>query len=122
MKKTGRMTGFKRMAEPGQAVYRGLRFTGDKFVKTQVIGRFLARDTDSRTGTEQVAVTPANYVIAYDGVSLTTGSPPTCFSSNRAAKEQACLTTSCGWMRIRLRRCGSGATSSSCLRSSAQWK
>jgi hypothetical protein len=37
LKKTGRMTGFKWMAQPGQAVYRGLRFTGDKFVKTRRI-------------------------------------------------------------------------------------
>ena len=73
LKKTGRMTGFKRMAQPVQPVYRGLRFTGDRFVKTQVIARFLAHDTDSRTETEQISVTPANYVIAYEGISAYNG-------------------------------------------------
>ena len=73
LKKRGRMTGFRRIVRPGEVVYRGLRFTGDKFVKTQVIARFLARDTDSRAHSEEIGVTPANYVFAYDGVSAYNG-------------------------------------------------
>jgi hypothetical protein len=111
LKKSGRVTGFKRMAQPGEAVYRGLRFTGDKLVKTQVIARFIARDTDSRTETEQIALTPANYVIAYDGVSAYNGLTAYGFLLKPRRKGQACFTASCAWMRIRLRRCDSGAIS-----------
>jgi hypothetical protein len=73
LKKQGSMTGFKRIVRPGEVVYRGLRFTGDKFVKTQVIARFLARDTDSRAETEEIGVTPANYVFIYGGKSAYNG-------------------------------------------------
>jgi hypothetical protein len=69
MKRYGSMTGFKRIVQPGQVVYRGLRFTGDKFVKTQVIARYLSRDTYPSAQTADIAVTPANYVFAFNGVS-----------------------------------------------------
>ncbi len=73
LKKNGSMTGIRRIVQPGAVVYRGLRFTGDKFVKTQVIARFLAHDTDSGTQTNEASVTPANYVFQYDGVSAYNG-------------------------------------------------
>ena len=43
----GSMTGLKLVSYTGQVVYRGLRFTGDKLVKTAVIARFLSNDTES---------------------------------------------------------------------------
>ena len=45
--KQGSMTGLKLVSYTGQVVYRGLRFTGDKLVKTAVIARFLSHDTES---------------------------------------------------------------------------
>lgn len=69
LKQHGGMTGFKRIAQPGQVVYRGLRFTGDRLVKTQVIARFLARDTRPPAQAGQIAVVPANYVFRFDRVS-----------------------------------------------------
>src|SRR6266478_5411298 len=44
LKKQGSMSGLKVVSRTGQNVYRGLRFTGDKLVKTAVIARFLAND------------------------------------------------------------------------------
>jgi hypothetical protein len=67
------MIGFKRIVPPGEVVYRGLQFSGDKFVKAQIIARFLAHDTDSRRQSADVDVTPANYVFAYDGGSSYNG-------------------------------------------------
>ena len=65
LKKHASMTGFKRIVRPGQVIYRGVRFTGDNFVRNQVIARFLTHDRDpSEQG--DVAITPANYVINFD--------------------------------------------------------
>ena len=68
LKKHGGMTGFKRIAPPGQVVYQSLRFTGDKLVKTQLIARFLARDTNPPAQAADIAVTPANYIFEFDRV------------------------------------------------------
>jgi len=65
LNKQGSMTGFRWIVGPGQVVYQGLRFTGDTFVRNQVIARFLARD---RNPSEQgaIGVTPANYALIFD--------------------------------------------------------
>ena len=68
LKKHASMTGFKRVVRPGQIVYRGLRFTGDNVVKTQVIARFLARETKPPQPAGDVGVTPRNYIFAFDKV------------------------------------------------------
>ncbi len=59
------MTGFKRIVQPGHIVYRGLRFSGDSLVKTQVIGRFLARETNPAPGAD-TRVTVGNYTFALE--------------------------------------------------------
>ena len=69
LKKRGSMTGFKWIGQPGHIVYRGLRFTGDNVIKTQVIARFLARETNPPRQTEDVSVTPANYALVFERVS-----------------------------------------------------
>jgi len=69
LKKRGSMTGFKRIVQPGHIVYRGLRFTGDNVVKTQVIARFLARETNPPEQAGDIAVTPRNYTFAFDRAS-----------------------------------------------------
>jgi len=68
LKKSGSMTGFKRLIQPGQAVYRGLRFTGDNLVKTQVIARFLAHETNTPDQAENVSVTRLNYRFEFEKV------------------------------------------------------
>jgi hypothetical protein len=65
LNKRASMSGFKRIVEPGHIVYRGLRFTGDNLVKTQVIARFLARESDASGETGDIAVTRRNYVFAF---------------------------------------------------------
>jgi hypothetical protein len=73
LKKTGSMSGLKVVSQTGQSVYRSIRFTGDKLVKTGVIARFLANDTkppDRDAGTD---VTRQNYSFVYDRTSSYNG-------------------------------------------------
>ena len=67
--KRGSMTGFKLVSYTGRVVYRGLRFTGDKLVKTAVIARFLSNDTGPAVRTDDVAVSRQNYWFTYDKTS-----------------------------------------------------
>ena len=67
--KQGSMTGLKLVSYTGQVVYRGLRFTGDKLVKTAVIARFLSNDTDPAVRTADVAVSRQNYWFTYNKIS-----------------------------------------------------
>ena len=69
LKKHGTMTGLRWIIQPGRIVYRGLRFTGDNLVKTQVIARFLARETNPAEKTQDTGITPLNYSIRFDRVS-----------------------------------------------------
>ena len=69
LKRRATMTGFKRIVRPGQIVYHGLRFTGDNVVKTQVITRFLARETKPPQPAGNVSVTPQNYSFEFEKVS-----------------------------------------------------
>jgi len=69
MHKQGSMSGLKLVSYTGQIVYRGLRFTGDKLVKTAVIARFLDHDTNPAERTGDVAVSRQNYWFTYDRTS-----------------------------------------------------
>ena len=69
LRKRGSMTGSKWIIRPGQAVYRGLHFSGDNFIKTQVIARFLARDSNSPAPVGDTGVTPLNYTFRFDRAS-----------------------------------------------------
>ena len=64
--KQGGMSGLKLVSSTGQIVYHGLRFTGDKLVKTAVIARFLAHDTNPAERTADVAVSRQNYWFTYN--------------------------------------------------------
>ena len=78
--KQGSMTGLKLVSYTGQVVYRGLRFTGDKLVKTAVIARFLSNDSDTAGRSADVAVSRQNYWFTYNKVSDYNGVPRTYFS------------------------------------------
>ena len=66
LRKQGSMSGLKLVSYTGQVVYRGLRFNGDKLVKTAVIARFLAHETNPAERTGDVAVSLQNYWFTYD--------------------------------------------------------
>ena len=69
LKKQGSMSGLKVVSRTGQNVYRGLRFTGDKLVKTAVIARFLANDAKPPGRDAGADVTRQNYSFIYDRTS-----------------------------------------------------
>jgi hypothetical protein len=63
------MVGLKVVSRTGQTVYRGLRFTGDKLVKTAVIARFLANDAKPPERGADTDVTRQNYSFVFDRTS-----------------------------------------------------
>lgn len=69
LRKQGGMSGLKLVSCTGQIVYRGLRFTVDKLVKTAVIARFLAHDTNPAERTGDIAVSRQNYWFTYSKTS-----------------------------------------------------
>src|SRR3981189_278791 len=69
LKKQGRMSGLKMVSRTGQAVYSGLRFTGDNLVKTAVIARFLANDGNPHEAAAETRVTRQNYSFSYQSTS-----------------------------------------------------
>ena len=71
--KQGSMNGLKLVSQTGRVVYRGLRFTGDKLVKTAVIARFLSNDMEPAVRTADVAVSRQNYWFTYNKISSYNG-------------------------------------------------
>src|SRR5882724_11259817 len=69
LKKDGSMTGVKVISRTGQAMYRGLQFSGDKLIKTAVIARFLANDAKPSERFAGSDITRQNYSIVYDRTS-----------------------------------------------------
>jgi len=67
--KEGSMNGLKLVSRTGQVIYRGLQFTGDRLIKTAVIARFLANDTNPMARTDDLAVSRQNYWFVYDKTS-----------------------------------------------------
>ncbi len=66
LRKHGSMSGLKRISQAGRSVYSGLRFTGDNFVKTAVIARFLANEAEPPEPAADTAVSRQNYSFIYD--------------------------------------------------------
>jgi hypothetical protein len=73
LKKQGSMSGLKAVSRTGQTVYRDLRFTGDQFIKTSVIARFLAHDVKPPEAVAGTGVTRQNYSLLYDRTSTYNG-------------------------------------------------
>ncbi len=59
------MRGVKLLSETGHVAYRGLQFTGDKLIKTDVIARFLSQDADLQERHNDAAVDRTNYSFTY---------------------------------------------------------
>jgi hypothetical protein len=63
--KQGTMRGIKVISRTGQVAYRGLRFTGDRLVKTAVIARFLANEVQPPEQVAKFGITRQNYTFEY---------------------------------------------------------
>jgi hypothetical protein len=69
LKKHGRLRALRRISNLGRITYEALRFEGDNTVKKDVIGRYLAAETEAQSnGASSLAVTPANYKFKYRGL------------------------------------------------------
>jgi hypothetical protein len=65
LKKHGSMKGFELISRAGRTAYRGLQFTGDNLVKTNVIARFLSNNADRPERPTDTAVNRENYTFTY---------------------------------------------------------
>ena len=61
----------KRYAAPRTLMFKALRFTGDSFIKTNVILRLLQSEVEhlQKDDPTLTAITPANYILSYKGAS-----------------------------------------------------
>lgn len=59
--KHGTMRGWKKITRAGQTVYSGLRFSGDKLIRNDVISRYLAADVAKRSDRRDLAIASGNY-------------------------------------------------------------
>lgn len=64
--KHGTLRALRRISKIGQITYKALGFSGDNTVKTEVITRYLAAETEGRND-GSMAITPANYNFKYKG-------------------------------------------------------
>jgi len=69
LKKQGRLQALRRISRLGRITYEALHFEGDNTIKTHVIARYLAAETQSQSSEpDALAVTPANYKFKYKGL------------------------------------------------------
>ena len=69
LKKHGRLQALRRISRLGRVTYEVIHFEGDKSIKSDVIARYLAADTQVQPNDgASVAVTPANYKFKYHGM------------------------------------------------------
>ena len=61
LQKHGTMRGVRAITRAGQVVYSRLRFSGDRFIKKDVISRYLAADVQNRAEGPDIAITSRNY-------------------------------------------------------------
>jgi hypothetical protein len=69
LKKHGRLRALRRISRLGRITYEALHFEGDNTIKTNVIARYLAAETQAQSSEpDALAVTPANYKFKYKGL------------------------------------------------------
>ena len=66
LNKAGQLRVLRQISKVGQITYRVLGFQGDNTVKNQVIARYLQTEQRGK-GSEDLAITPANYKFKYRG-------------------------------------------------------
>jgi hypothetical protein len=67
LKKHGKLHALRSISKLGKITYHMLGFSGDNFVKTEVIARYLAEEVKAAQDGKSPAVTPENYKFKYKG-------------------------------------------------------
>jgi len=68
MKKQGKLHALRNISKLGRITYHMLGFTGDNFVKTEVISRFLSEEVKAAQEGTNLSITPDNYKFKYKGM------------------------------------------------------
>jgi hypothetical protein len=68
LQKHGRLNALRRISRLGRISYEAVRFEGDKSVKSDIIARYLAAETQAQSADDSsLAITPANYRFRFKG-------------------------------------------------------
>jgi hypothetical protein len=68
LQKHGRLNALRRISRLGRITYEAVSFEGDKSVKSDIIARYLAAETQAQSADDSsLAVTPANYKFKFKG-------------------------------------------------------
>jgi len=68
LQKQGRLRALRRISRLGRITYEALRFEGDKSVKSNIIARYLAAETEAQSADQSLlAIIPANYKFKFKG-------------------------------------------------------
>src|SRR5713226_7234317 len=68
LQKHGQLRALRRISRLGRITYEAVRFEGDKSVKSDIIARYLAAETQAQSADESsLAITPANYKFKFKG-------------------------------------------------------
>jgi hypothetical protein len=68
LQKQGRLNALRRISRLGRITYEAVRFEGDKSVKSDIIARYLAAETQAQSADDSsLAITPANYKFKFKG-------------------------------------------------------
>lgn len=73
LKKQGKLHALRSISKLGRITYHMLGFSGDNFVKTEVIARFLSEEVKAAQETTRLSITPENYKFKYKGVEMVDG-------------------------------------------------
>lgn len=72
LEKQGTLKALRSISKLGKITYKALGFSGDNFIKNEVITRYLAAESDVHNPSA-LAITPANYKFKYKGVAAQDG-------------------------------------------------
>lgn len=66
LKESGKLRALRRISRVGQITYKQIAFQGAKFVKNEIIARYLSAEQQEQ-GDQDIGITPANYKFKYKG-------------------------------------------------------
>ena len=66
LNESGTLRALRRISRVGQVTYRQIAFQGAKFVKNEIIARYLSAEQQEQ-GDQDIGITPANYKFKYKG-------------------------------------------------------
>jgi len=73
LKKQGKLHALRNISKLGKITYHMLGFSGDNFVKTEVIARFLSEEVKTAQDGKSLSITPENYKFKYKGMETVDG-------------------------------------------------